>query len=266
MFENLVDCAKNRPTNRRWAFFAVTAIAWALALTASLIGGILLYDARLDEQLSMLTMLQPMPPPPPPPPAGNSPHNAVQKPQTKQYADVPTKETPKTIEMPTDMPVKRVVNLVKNTDLDAGGIPGGSANGVPGGVVGGFDDGVIGGAITDAPPPPPKEVEKIQPVEDTKPATPSIIRRSEGVIQGNAVNRVTPDYPDLAKRSNVSGEVRVDIVIGERGEVISARAVSGHPTLQAAALRAAKQWKFNPTMLNGVPVKVEGILTFRFFL
>jgi periplasmic protein TonB len=45
--------------------------------------------------------------------------------------------------------------------------------------------------------------------------------------------------------------------IDERGNVVQARVVSGHPLLISAALRAVQQWKYEPTSLNGQPVSVE---------
>lgn len=95
---------------------------------------------------------------------------------------------------------------------------------------------------------------------------PSIVRRSEGVLRGSAINRVTPEYPPLARTARASGDVVVEITISEDGGVISARVISGHPLLQQAALSAAKRWTFKPTLLNNTPVKVTGILTFRFTL
>ena len=56
----------------------------------------------------------------------------------------------------------------------------------------------------------------------------------------------------------------VQVVIDENGNVISARAVSGHPLLQAVAVGAARQAKFSPTKLSGQPVKVTGIITYNF--
>jgi protein TonB len=46
-------------------------------------------------------------------------------------------------------------------------------------------------------------------------------------------------------------------VIDEHGNVVQARAVSGHPLLIAAALKAVQQWKYEPTSLNGQPISVE---------
>lgn len=95
---------------------------------------------------------------------------------------------------------------------------------------------------------------------------PSIIRRSEGVLRGNAINRALPKYPAVAKDAEIEGDVVVEITIDEEGKVALARVVSGHPLLQASAIVAAKEWTFNPTSIDGTPVKVSGVLTFRFAL
>jgi TonB family protein len=86
------------------------------------------------------------------------------------------------------------------------------------------------------------------------------------VFQGSAINRVEPTYPPLAKAAKVSGSVVVEVTLDEEGKVISARALSGHPLLKDAARAAALAWKFAPTMLEGVPVKVIGTITFNFML
>jgi protein TonB len=68
---------------------------------------------------------------------------------------------------------------------------------------------------------------------------------------------VNPEYPTLAREAHIQGTVVVDAVIDEKGNVVQARAVSGHPLLIAAALKAVLQWKYEPTSLNGQPVSVE---------
>jgi protein TonB len=125
---------------------------------------------------------------------------------------------------------------------------------VPGGVPGG-----IGPTGPAEPPPPPPEEKK-------PPEPPKIIRKSGGVFQGSATRRVEPTYPPLAKAARVSGSVVVEVTVDEGGSVISARAISGHPLLKDAAVNAARGWRFSPTMLTGVPVKVIGTITFNFNL
>jgi len=91
-------------------------------------------------------------------------------------------------------------------------------------------------------------------------------RISKGVTQGDAVFRVTPVYPAIARQINASGSVIVEIMIDELGRVVSAKATSGHPVLRSAAEDAAKKWVFKPTLLDGNPVKQQGTLTFEFNL
>jgi protein TonB len=58
--------------------------------------------------------------------------------------------------------------------------------------------------------------------------------------------------------------VTVQVMIDESGNVVSARAVSGHPLLQQSAASAARQARFTPTTLGGRPVKVTGVLIYNF--
>ena len=55
-----------------------------------------------------------------------------------------------------------------------------------------------------------------------------------------------PSYPELAKRMNVSGSVKVELVVLPNGTVKSAKALGGHPLLIEAAVAAAKNSKYEP--------------------
>ena len=87
---------------------------------------------------------------------------------------------------------------------------------------------------------------------------------SGGVLNGKATSLPNPEYPVIARAAHASGTVTVDVVVDEQGNVAGARAVSGHPLLQAAAVNAARQAKFSPTLLQGEPVKIRGYLTYNF--
>ncbi len=89
---------------------------------------------------------------------------------------------------------------------------------------------------------------------------------SGGVLNGKAVSRPQPPYPPAARAARAQGAVVVQVTVDETGGVTSAKAVSGHPLLRAAAEAAAKQAKFSPTLLSGKPVKVSGVLTYNFVL
>ncbi len=87
---------------------------------------------------------------------------------------------------------------------------------------------------------------------------------SGGVLNGKATSLPKPAYPPIAKQARASGTVVVQVIVDEKGNVVSARAVSGHPLLQAASVAAARGAKFSPTKLNGKPVKVSGVITYNF--
>jgi TonB family protein len=89
---------------------------------------------------------------------------------------------------------------------------------------------------------------------------------SGGILNGKATNLVKPSYPAAAKAVRAAGAVNVQVTIDESGNVISATAVSGHPLLRAAAVQAARQSKFSPTMLSGQAVKVTGVIVYNFVL
>ena len=61
-----------------------------------------------------------------------------------------------------------------------------------------------------------------------------------------AKTKVTPSIPELARRMNITGKVKVEVVIAPDGRVKSSRAVGGHPVLVQSCLDAIKEWKFEP--------------------
>jgi TonB family protein len=85
-----------------------------------------------------------------------------------------------------------------------------------------------------------------------------------GILNNKALYLPTPEYPPIAAQAKASGAVNVQILIDEMGNIISAHAINGHPLLQATSVAAARQARFSPTSLSGVPVKVSGILQFNF--
>jgi TonB family protein len=58
--------------------------------------------------------------------------------------------------------------------------------------------------------------------------------------------KVTPAIPELARRMNITGKVKIEVVIAPDGRVKSARAMGGHPVLIQSCLEAMKEWKFEP--------------------
>ena len=59
--------------------------------------------------------------------------------------------------------------------------------------------------------------------------------------------RVQPVYPDLAKRMNVTGSVKVQVVIAANGTVKSTKVIGGHPLLVESSVDAVRKWKYEPS-------------------
>ena len=74
-----------------------------------------------------------------------------------------------------------------------------------------------------------------------------------------AKSKVQPAYPELARRMNITGTVKVEVVVSPNGAVKDARVVGGHPVLANAALDAAKKWRFEPAS-----VESTGVIDFKF--
>jgi TonB family protein len=72
------------------------------------------------------------------------------------------------------------------------------------------------------------------------------------VLNDKAVNLPKPDYPSAARAVRAGGEVKVKIEVDGKGNVLSAKAVSGHPLLHASAESAARAAKFNPAARTGI--------------
>ncbi len=117
--------------------------------------------------------------------------------------------------------------------------------------VNGNDDGPIVN-LNDEPPPTPA-------AKPTKPV-------SGGVLNGTAISLPQPVYPDAARRMKLQGLIVVEVILDETGKVISAEATSGPAMLRDAALKAAKRARFSPTKLSGMPVKVSGVINYKFAL
>ncbi len=71
--------------------------------------------------------------------------------------------------------------------------------------------------------------------------------------------RVQPAFPELARKMNISGLVKIEVVVAPNGSVKDARVVGGHPVLAGSALEAAKKWRFEPAASEA-----SGIIEFKF--
>ena len=87
---------------------------------------------------------------------------------------------------------------------------------------------------------------------------------SGGVLNGKALSLPAPSYPEAARRMRTAGTVEVEVIVDERGKVISARPISGPGALRDVAIEAALKARFSPTKLSGQAVKVVGRIDYKF--
>lgn len=87
-----------------------------------------------------------------------------------------------------------------------------------------------------------------------------------GILNSKARNKPAPEYPQEAKDAGVEGTVVVKILLDDKGNVVSTEAVIGPRMLREAAVEAAREASFAPTLLGGEPVRVSGTLIYKFAL
>jgi len=251
MFDKLVESAKEKQGGRARRLFLATGVVYSGALLALSVVAILGFNSALAEEYGITTCLIP------PVPSSPAPQHTPSQLNLKQ-ATAPRFEPPKEIKaLPTLDDIKKMDFGVKRSGLIAGAPYTSELDG---------RGGVYGAPPTDVPPPPPSPT----PTPVVKPAaTPrqeKVVRLTSMLTQGRVLRRVQPPYPVIAKQARIEGSVQVQIDISEDGAVTNVTLLSGHPLLNDAALRAAKQWQFIPTELNGQRVRAIGLLTFNFTL
>jgi TonB family protein len=82
---------------------------------------------------------------------------------------------------------------------------------------------------------------------------------AQGEITRRVKSKVQAVYPELARKMNLSGTVKVEVVVASNGIVKDAKVVGGHPVLANAALDAVRKWRFEPA-----PGESSGIVNFKF--
>jgi periplasmic protein TonB len=258
MFDNLVESSSHKEDlTRKGSFIGVTLLIYGVLLSAFFVAGILWYDAHLAEQeLELTTLVAPVPVP-----------QQQKEPEQKQEAKPVKVEQNVDVRKELIADVTRTELVPKEVSAKASDVPP-VRRGVTT-VLGNSDSnsstpmpaGPGAGTVVTAPT-------KVNIAEEPPPpaATPTPPRApiSGGVLNGKAINLPKPAYPPIARAAHASGTVTVQVLIDENGNVVSAKAVSGHPLLQAVAVAAARQARFSPTKLSGQPVKVTGVIQYNF--
>ncbi len=110
------------------------------------------------------------------------------------------------------------------------------------------------GPVAPPAPPPPQ-----------KPAQ-TLFRPGGAIKEPKRISGLPPEYPAIARGAGVQGVVILEAIIDERGEVGRIKVLRSHPLLDQAAITAVQQWRYTPTLLNGVPVSVLMTITVNFTL
>ncbi len=244
--EALLEMSTTRPRRRTIDFVLSIAIHFSLLGTLILVP--LYFTEAIDLKQFTQTLLVAPPPPPPPPPAA-----------PPVIKSVPTRRVFMSggkLLAPTAIPQQ--IAMIKEEPLPPEVASGGTAGGVPGGVPGGQAGGVIGGIIGSAP----KSLVLAAPTAAPK----APIRVGGRIRVPQAISRPDPVYPVLARQAKIEGNVVIDAVIDESGNITEMQVVSGHVLLIPPAVEALRKWKYEPTRLNDEPVPVRLIVTVIFRL
>ncbi len=277
MFSNLIESGSHaHDFKRRGAFFLGACALYAVLTLAAGVGSIYAYNTHLDQQnLELVTLIAPVPfraqtearPPraDEQKPAASGGFNdravamvkeIVRNTPVTPTGEVASADTPELkagtpfVIGDRNLPVPQSGGLLGLVQVGASGDSGGRNN-IPHQTVRISED--------EQPPLPQATPAPRPPIRDR-------INLSSTVLSGKAISKPTPAYPVIAKNMRVSGTVAVQILVDEQGRVISAQATSGHRLLQPAAVQAAYQARFTPTLLSQQPVKVSGIITYNFVL
>jgi len=192
----------------------------------------------LPRPASVMTLLiSPQPDPPPIPPAPRSP-SAATAPATPISISVSAapRDAPATIQ-----PEPEGTAIVPNLGPTVAG--------------GGIGDsmGIVPGVVS--PPPLP-----------AVPTPPTLVRIGGHIRNPAKTRHVSPVYPPIALANRVEGSVTIEAIIGTDGRVQNASIVKSIPLLDQSALAAVMQWRFTPTLLNGVAGPVIMTVTVNFSL
>ncbi len=260
----------------RKKYFLLSGVALSTILSTALVVSLFAVDLNLGtDDFDLVELMAPVEMPQVGPPL---PHPKREQPKLQTAQDTPVKVPTRQVNMarvdesPSEIPT--TVSTAQNTQkerpanryFEVGKIDSDPASsGESGRTTGEGSPGVTGIAVPETTVAVVKEEESPPPpVKTPTPAPKKPATQSMGVLNGKATSLPKPNYPAAAKAVNAAGQVSVQILIDENGNVVSASAVSGHPLLKASAEAAARNARFSPTTLSGEPIKIKGVIVYNF--
>jgi protein TonB len=226
------------------------ALLISVLLEALLLGAMLLWPLITPGVLPGLFNVTPTPPyrggggsvEKPAPPHPHSPASATNRPVPCLFCAKPAAPTP----------ARQYSDASRSSGDSTPGIGEGGSEGTPG----------AGLWIPGADPGgKPLEINKPEPPQHKSP-----LARSEGVMAAALIYEVQPQYPAIARTIHLAGTVYLRAIIATDGTVRQLVVIGGNPILANPALQAVRQWRYQPTRLNGEPVEVETFITVNFVL
>jgi protein TonB len=210
----------------------------------------LIYTEALPKAVWMEVLRAPSPPPPPPSSVGTqAARRATRGVNADEILKAPP-SIPSTVAQIHDEPLPPP--QFPSTFI---GVPGGIYDGQSGAVL----DPVLRNILRNATPQPPPP--------QTSNATPPMRIRVGGIVSAaRLIYQPKPEYPEIAKMTRTEGAVEFEAVIGRDGTIEELKVLRGHPLLVKAALEAVRQWRYQPTLLNGKPIEVATEITVNFKL
>ena len=82
---------------------------------------------------------------------------------------------------------------------------------------------------------------------------------AEEGVDRKVKSKVSPSYPEIARKMRIAGTVRLELVVAPNGSVKETKVIGGHPILVTAAVDAVKKWKYETAS-----VESTGIVEIRF--
>jgi TonB family protein len=125
-------------------------------------------------------------------------------------------------------------------------------------------------ALQQAPASTPRTTSFASVVSEPPPPTsgPQRLRVGGSIRPARLLNSPKPEYPAYLIAEGVEGTVILDAIIGTGGQIVNLKPKNSqvHADLMHAAVEAVKQWRYEPTLLNGQPIEVITTVTFDFRL
>jgi protein TonB len=242
MFSELVESvAVKKQTRKGWAFMASAMVQSLCLMVVFLIP--LIYTQALPKTIMSAFLIAPVPAPRP----ASAPQNTA--PRVRQRARFivdhilhePT-FIPKNVQMIQEAPLP----LESSVDSQTGGSN--SFN---------LLENFPTGPTVPTPPPPPLPSTLVAPQR---------IKQGGAVQAAKIIYQLQPVYPTLARQARIQGLVVLRAVVDNDGNIGELQVISSPPLLVRAALDAVRQWRYQPTLLNGEPVEVETTIAVSFVL